>query len=93
MPWVVVALAIGLVAVAVGVIAMVVVGRRTPGSTPEMTGDQFLTLGIVFIGAGVALMVAIGPGMIGIMVLGIIYMGMGARMKRQEGNDQHRSQP
>lgn len=90
MPWVVVALVIGLVAVAVGLTAVFVARRRAPGSAPEMTGDQLFTLGIIFTGTGVALATTIGPEMIGIMALGIVYMVMGAWMKRQEGEDEHR---
>lgn len=86
MPWVVVALVIGLIAVAVGLTAVVVVRRRSPGSAPEMTGDQLLTLGVIFTGTGVALGLTIGPAMLGIMALGIVYMAMGAWMKRQEGH-------
>ena len=43
-----------------------------------------LTLGIVFAGAGAALTATIGVWMIGMVVLGIVYMGIGIWMKRND---------
>jgi Ca2+/Na+ antiporter len=93
MPWVVVALVIGLVAVAVGLTALFVARRRDPGSVQEMRGDQLFTLGVIFTGTGVALTVTIGPAMIGIMALGIVYLVMGTWMRRREGEDHDRGMP
>jgi uncharacterized membrane protein len=90
MPWVVVALTIGLVAVAVGLTAMVVVRRRAPGSAPERTGDQLLVLGVTFTGAGVALALTIGSATIGIAALGIVFMVIGSGMRRNEREDEDR---
>ena len=90
MPWVVVALTIGLVAVAVGLTAMVVLRRREPASAPEMTGDQLFALGVTFTGAGVALALTIGTAMLGITGLGIAFMAMGSWMRRRQGEDEHR---
>ena len=43
--------------------------------------DQLFAVGIVFIGAGVALMVAVGPGMVGLLALGVVFMAAGARRR------------
>ncbi len=91
MPWVVVGLVIGLVAVGVGIAAVLVVRRRDPDlAESRMTGDQLFMLGVIFTGTGVALAVSIGPHMLGILALGIIYMGMGATMKRRDAKDAHK---
>lgn len=82
--WVLVGLVVGLVAVGVALAVAVVARRRSEGVPlgSEMTSDQWLTLGIVFAGAGAALTATIGVWMIGMVVLGIVYMGIGIRMKR-----------
>jgi hypothetical protein len=87
MPWVVIGLLVGLVAVGAGIGAVLVARRRGPNEHPEMTGDQLFTLGVIFTGTGIALGVAVNPGMLGIMMLGIIYMAMGAQMKRREDRE------
>jgi NADH:ubiquinone oxidoreductase subunit 2 (subunit N) len=84
MAWIVV-LSIALVAVGVMIAIVLITRRRQPDTTSaaaEPSADQWFALGIIFTGAGVALTVALGPFMIWMMALGIIYMGMGARMKR-----------
>ncbi len=86
MPWIVIGLAIGLVAVGVAVAVALVAGRRGT-DRPEMSGDQLFTLGVVFTGTGLALALTINLGMLGMMALGIVYMAMGARMKRAEADD------
>lgn len=84
MAWIVV-LSIALVAIGV-TIAMVLITRRpqagTTSATAEPSADQWFALGIIFTGAGVALTVALGPIMIWMVALGIIYMGMAARVRR-----------
>lgn len=81
--WVLVGIGLGLVAT-IG-LAFLVLRRRKLADTAseEMTADQWFTLGIVFMGAGVALMASLGLHMAFMVAIGAIYMGMGARMKRQ----------
>ena len=82
--WIVIGLIVGLIAAVVVGLLMVTM-RRDPGEPKqEMTGDEMFTLGVVFTGAGVALFVSVGPAMLGMFVLGIIFMVMGARKKRDE---------
>lgn len=83
--WVLIGITLGLL-VTIGLGVLVVVRRRRWGATAEqeMTADQWFTLGIVFTGTGVALMAAIGPQMAFMLAIGIIYMAIGLRMKRQE---------
>ncbi len=59
--------------------------RSDPEWSNTMTGDQWLTLGIVFTGAGTALTASVGPAMLGMVALGLIYMAMGVSTKRKEG--------
>ena len=70
------------------VLAAVVLYAATRRSDAEwsnnMTGDQWLTLGIVFTGAGTALTASVGPAMLGMVALGLIYMAMGVSTKRKE---------
>jgi hypothetical protein len=83
--WVLVGITMGLL-VTVGLAVLVVVRRRKMGATAadEMTGDQWLTMGVVFMGAGVALMAAIGPHMAFMLAIGVVYMAIGLRVKSQE---------
>jgi hypothetical protein len=82
--WVLVGIVVVLVAVGVGLAAAVVARRRSETAPlgAEVTADQWITLGIVFSGAGAALTATIGVWMIGMVVLGIVYMGIGMWMKR-----------
>lgn len=83
--WVAIALIVGLVAIG-GVVLAVLIGRRREAEGgnvgTEMTGDQWMSLGVIFTGAGVALTITLGPFMIWMIGIGVIYLGMGARMKR-----------
>ncbi len=80
-----VAIGIGLVAVLVAIALVILVSRRDPDRPrTEMAGDEMFNLGIIFTGAGVALWVSAGPSMIGILALGVIFMLMGARKKREQ---------
>lgn len=83
--WVLVAIALGLLAT-IGLGVLVVVRRRKMGATvpDEMTGDQWVTLGVVFMGAGVALVATIGLQMLFMVAIGAIYLAIGARMKSRE---------
>ena len=83
--WIAVALVVGLVAIG-GVVLAVLIGRRREAEAgslgSEMSADQWISLGVIFTGAGTALTITMGPFMIWMIGLGIIYLGMGARMKR-----------
>jgi hypothetical protein len=84
--WILIGIVVGLVAAGVVLAAIVVARRRSAAGRPgaEMTADQWLTLGIVFAGAGAALTATIGVWMIGMVVLGIVYMGIGIWVKRND---------
>ena len=79
-------IAIGAAAGIILSISLLIKRRRSDGqSAPvDMTGDQWLALGVVFLGAGVALWISTGPAMLGMVALGIIYIGMGVTKKREE---------
>ena len=85
--WIVIGLIIGLIAVvATGVLVYMM--RSDPGeSKKEMTGDEMFMLGVVFTGSGVALFVSVGPAMLGMLALGIIFMATGAKKKRDEQHE------
>ena len=83
--WILIGIGLGLLAT-IGLGVLVTVRRRKTGATAaqEMSGDQWLTLGFVFAGAGIALMISIGPHMAFMLAIGVIYMAIGLRIKRQE---------
>ena len=78
MPWAAISLVVGLIAVA----TMLLARRDDPPA--EMSADQWITMGIVFTGAGVVMAIAMGPWMIPMIAIGIVYLAMGARKKRGE---------
>jgi hypothetical protein len=85
--WVVIGLALGLAIVGALLVAVLITRHKykaTPQRASEISGDQMLSLGVIFTGAGVALTASLGPPMIVMIALGIIYMVMGSRMKRRE---------
>lgn len=60
--------------------------RPTEGSEERARADEpdpFFILGIVFFGAGIALFVTIGPAMLFMPALGIIYMALGIARTRK----------
>lgn len=82
--WIAVALVVGLASMGI-LVGAVLIGRAQAESGTlgaAMSGDQWAMLGVVFTGAGAALMATTGPSMVWLVVLGIIYLGMGVRMKR-----------
>jgi len=83
--WILVGIGVGLLAT-IGLGVLVMVRRRKTGATAaqEMSGDQWLSMGVVFTGAGIALMLTIGPLMAFMVAIGVIYMAIGLRSKRQE---------
>ena len=82
--WVLISLVVGLVAVVVAAIAVLVARRRSAAGheASEMTRDQWITLGVIFTGTGVVMTATLGPYMVWMIALGVIYMALGARMKR-----------
>jgi hypothetical protein len=82
--WIVVGLLVGLVAVGVLLVAALIARRRGEPTRlgTQMSGDQWLTLGVVFAGAGAALMATLGIWMVGMVAIGVVYMGIGISMKR-----------
>jgi hypothetical protein len=83
--WILVAVVIVIAAAAMAIAMRAFVGRDASDSSSTMTGEQWFTLGIVLTGAGVALTTTVGPTMLAMVALGLIYMGIGASKKRKEG--------
>lgn len=88
--WIVLGLSVGMLAlVTLGVVLWMSNRGDDAGargtSSREMSGDEMFTLGVVFAGAGVALSVSLGPAMIGMFAIGIVFMVLGIRKKRSEG--------
>lgn len=83
--WILVGIGVALLAT-IGLGVLVMVRRRKTGATAaqEMSGDQWLSMGFVFTGAGIALMLTIGAHMAFMVAVGVIYMAIGLRIKRQE---------
>ena len=81
--WIVIGL--GLIFLALGTVIAIQLSARRSGDTggPEMSGDDMFTLGIIFTGAGAALSATIGPFMLFMVALGLVYMTLGMRRKRQ----------
>lgn len=83
--WIVLGLIVGLIAVvSLGAVIWRASRREHPART-DMTGEELFTLGVVFTGAGVALSISIGPAMIGMLALGLVFMVLGARKRRNHG--------
>jgi hypothetical protein len=83
--WVLVSIGVGLVSIAAVLIAYLVTrwkGSETLQPAAELSSNQWYSLGITFTGAGAALTATLGPVMIWMIGVGVIYMGMGARTKR-----------
>ena len=86
--WIVIGIAVGLVTVA---IVLAVATRRGMSTGREMmTGEQMFVFGVIYTGAGVALVTSIGPAMIGVLALGIVFMGIGARRRHEEAASNRR---
>jgi len=82
--WIVIA--IGAAAGIILAIALLIRRRQNEGQSAPvtMTGDQWFTIGVVFLGAGIALSISTSPGLLGMVALGIIYMVIGVAKKREE---------
>ena len=59
-------------------VALVVVALRVSRDRDPITGEQLFQLGVVFAGAGVALLSTIGVAGSALFLLGLAYMGIGA---------------
>lgn len=85
--WVVIVIGMGLVAVSVA-LALTLVRRnrgiRSSSGARQMTGDEWATMGFVYIGAGIALAISLGPQMIFMVAIGTVFLAMGMRLKREE---------
>ncbi|MDJ0792023.1 MAG: hypothetical protein QNJ71_09005 [Acidimicrobiia bacterium] len=82
--WIVIGLIVGVIAVVALILVVWRASRRDEAEATAMTGDELFTLGVVFTGAGVALFVSIGPAMLGMFALGIVFMVVGAKKRRSE---------
>lgn len=80
--WVTIGIVVGLVTA--GILTALLVRRRRahPDQVLDMSADELLTLGVVFAGAGVALFATIGVAGIGLLAVGLVFMGMGIQRKR-----------
>lgn len=72
-------IAIGVIAVLVGVVVAVVFWKRRKEGRPEEPDYRAIFfVGLVFMPAGIAMMIATGnPGLLGITAFGIFYMSLG----------------
>lgn len=64
----------------IGVVALIVTRRDVPSR--RMDPDEMFMLGVIFLGSGIALFVTIGPAMLGLPVMGAIFMIAGTLQKR-----------
>ncbi len=80
--WVTIGLVVGLVTAATLTALLVRRRRAHPDQVLDMSADELLTLGVVFAGAGVALFATIGVAGIGLLAVGLVFMGMGIQRKR-----------
>jgi uncharacterized membrane protein len=67
---------LGLALVATVVLVFVKWNKRKTGEVKEINYQAFFSVGVVFLGAGIAMSVA-NPGLFGIAALGIVYMIIG----------------
>jgi hypothetical protein len=83
-------ISVGLVVGVAMTAALVVASRQRAGQrasaesagTGEMSPEQWISLGTVFAGAGVALTLTIGSAMLGMVALGLVYLIIGIMKKR-----------
>lgn len=78
--WILFSIGVGFVAIVI--VAVLATRDRKARPRPEISGDDLFALGVVFVGAGVAMSVTLGPIMVWMIALGVIYMGMGTQKKR-----------
>lgn len=80
--WILFSIGVGFVAIVI--VAVLATRERNTQPRSEISGDDLFSLGVVFVGAGVAMSVTLGPIMIWMIALGVIYMGMGTQKKRHQ---------
>ena len=82
--WVIVGILVALLAVGIAAGVVLTIRRRSPEQPvgAELTPEQWTALGVVFFGAGVAMWLTLGPAMIGMSAMGLIFMGMGIKEQR-----------
>ena len=67
---------LGLALLATVVLVFIEWRKRKTGEVTEINYQAFFSVGVVFVGAGIAMSV-VNPGLFGIAALGIIYMIIG----------------
>ena len=82
--WVIISILVALLALVIGAGVVLSLRRRSPEETfgSELSADQWTALGVVFFGTGVALWLTVGPAMIGMTAMGLIFMAVGIRVNR-----------
>lgn len=82
--WVMIGILVALLAVGIAAGVVLTIRRRSPEQpvAAELTPEQWTALGVVFFGAGVAMWLTLGPAMIGMTAMGLIFMGVGIRANR-----------
>ncbi|MGI9643525.1 MAG: hypothetical protein ACR2N9_12195 [Acidimicrobiia bacterium] len=78
--WILFSIGVGFVAIVI--VAVLATRDRKARPNSDISGDDLFALGVVFVGAGVAMSVTLGPIMVWMIALGVIYMGMGTQKKR-----------
>jgi hypothetical protein len=67
---------LGLALIALVILVFVKLRKRETGEAKEINYQAFISIGIVFLGAGIVMSI-INPGLIGIAGLGVIYIIIG----------------
>lgn len=80
--WVLFSLGVGFVVIVIVAVLATRERSAAPAPTSEVSGDDLFALGVVFSGAGVAMAVTLGPFMVWMVALGVVYMAMGTAKKR-----------
>ena len=78
-----ISVAIGLV-IAVGLIVLALIRRSTRSPGSELSSEQWIALGIVFMAVGAGTMSTLGNAMIGVIVVGVLFLGRGMNAKRSD---------
>ena len=75
---------LGLALVALVILVFIKMKNTMNGEVKEINYQAFFTLGISFVGLGVAFTAAINPGFIGFIGLGIVYIIIGWKNKEKK---------
>lgn len=68
--------------VAVGLVAVALTRRSATSRGSGLSSEQWIALGIVFMGAGAATMSTLGYPMLGMMGVGVIFLARGLTARR-----------